>query len=194
MGMPLSQHPEARRWTADEVRELIDEERAWPRYEFMDGELLVTPAPRPLHQLAVTELLVLVASYVKANAIGQAFASPADIELEADSVVQPDVFVIPVGSGGRIRSWKDVTGLLLAIEVLSPASVRNDRLKKRRYYMRNGVPEYWVVDIEARLVERARPGDDRVELVDERIEWHPVGASEPLVIDLLAFFAEVGGE
>jgi hypothetical protein len=50
--MPAS----ARRWTAADVRELTDESRPWPRYEVIDGELLVTPSPRPLHQFAANEL------------------------------------------------------------------------------------------------------------------------------------------
>jgi hypothetical protein len=35
----------AQPWTAHRVRALIDESRPWPRYELIDGELLVTPAP-----------------------------------------------------------------------------------------------------------------------------------------------------
>lgn len=46
MSMPAA----SRRWTVEEVRAMQDEERAWPRYELIDGELLVTPAPRRLHQ------------------------------------------------------------------------------------------------------------------------------------------------
>lgn len=59
-----------------------------------------------------------------------------------------------------------------------------------RCYARAGVPEYWVVDLDARLIERSRPDDMRVELDDRQIGWQPVGASEPLVIELAALFAE----
>src|SRR5687768_11793728 len=79
MSMPAS----ARRWTADEVRAMQDESRAWPRYELIDGELLVTPAPRPVHQRAVFRLARALAAYVETNELGEVWTSPADIELES---------------------------------------------------------------------------------------------------------------
>src|ERR1700730_17091006 len=62
MRMPAS----ARRWTADEVRALSDESRPGPRYELIDGELLVTPSPRPVHQIAALELARRLVDYVEA--------------------------------------------------------------------------------------------------------------------------------
>mgnify|MGYP001563090014 CR=1 FL=1 len=190
MGMPAGN---TKRWTADEVREqLIDEERHWPRYELIDGELLVTPAPRPVHQIAVTELLLILGEYCHREPIGIACASPADIELEPDSITQPDVFIIP---GTRIpKAWPEVTGLVLAVEVVSPSSERSDRLTKREYYLRNGVPEYWVVDLDARVVERWRPGDARPEILAQELRWHPEGARVALVVDLASYFSRSLGD
>lgn len=91
MGMPAY----CRRWTTAEVRELSDESRHWPRYERIDGELLVTPAPRPVHQIAVGTLFRIIADYVDGERVGLTLASPADLELEAGSVTQPDIFVVP---------------------------------------------------------------------------------------------------
>jgi Uma2 family endonuclease len=71
--------------------------------------------------------------------------------------------------------------------------VRTDRLTKRRFYARAGVPEYWVVDPERRVVERTVGGDERVVLEDDRLVWAPNGAPEPLVIELPALFTEVMG-
>jgi len=193
MGMPAH----ARRWTAAEVRELTDESRHWPRYELIDGELLVTPAPRPAHQLAVGELFRKLSDYVDAERLGLALMSPADLELEAGTVTQPDVFVVPSAFShdtGPLREWSQVGGLLLAVEVISPSSAHYDRFSKRAFFQRVGVPEYWVVDSDARAVERWRPGYRAPETLRERLAWRPERAAAPLVMDLPAFFAKVHGE
>ena len=75
------------------------------------------------------------------------------------------------------------------VEVLSPSTARLDRRVKRQRYKREGVPEYWIVDLDGRLVERWRPVDDRPEILADRISWQPFKESDTLVIDLLAFFA-----
>ena len=65
---------------------------------------------------------------------------------------------------------------------------------KRRRYQREGVPEYWIVDVDARLVERWRPGDERPEVLTETLDWRPDAAHPPLVVDLAAYFARVADE
>ncbi len=137
MGMPAT----TKRWTAQEVRDLTSESRPWPRYEVIDGKLLVTPAPRRAHQRAVTLLWRLLEDHARAQRIGRAEISPADIELEPDSIVQPDIFVVPAEQSGPACEWKDVTRLILAVEILSPSSARFDRVTKRAFYARTGVPE-----------------------------------------------------
>ncbi|MGZ8375760.1 MAG: Uma2 family endonuclease [Gemmatirosa sp.] len=187
----------SQRWTADRVRqELIDEAHPSPRYEFIDGELLVSPSPEYLHQRVVTELLFQLIGYTKAQGIGVALTSPSDVEVAPNTVAQPDVFVVAppeVARLGFTRGYQPIRQLRLAVEVLSPSSVRTDRLKKRRFYARVGVPEYWVVDPERRVVERTVAGDERVTLEDGLLTWAPAGASAPLVIDLPALFLETFG-
>ena len=122
---------------------------------------------------AVQEILFAIRPYVKAHGLGITLTSPADIDLDGRSMVQPDVFVVPPGHFVRHRdrepAWSDVRGLLLAVEVLSPSTARRDRGVKRHYYQRNGVSEYWIVDLDARLVERWRPDDERPEIVSETL-------------------------
>ncbi len=96
--------------------------------------------------------------------------------------------------GSRAKSWRDVGGLLLAIEVLSPSTAQQDRVKKRRLFAGAGVPEYWIVDPEVRVIERWRPGDDLPELCNKTLVWHPAGASAPLVLDLPALFRTALGD
>ncbi|MBX3133522.1 MAG: Uma2 family endonuclease [Gemmatimonadaceae bacterium] len=178
-----------RYWTAADVRALPDDGN---RYECVDGELLVTPAPRGQHQLAIREVFLRLHAYVDAHQLGVFLWSPADIELEADSLVQPDLFVATLRDGvNKFRNWTDVAGLALAIEVLSPSTARYDRVTKRRFYQRAGVAEYWIVDLDARLVERWQPGDASPEILFEQLRWLPEGAAAALEIDLTAFFAAI---
>src|SRR5690242_3021110 len=127
MGMP-AQHSE---WTADMARALPDDGR---RHEVLDGELFVTPAPTLKHQMAVARLWARLDPYVRANSLGIALMSPADIEFSARRLVQPDVFVAVGTAAGPPRDWRDISSLLLAVEVLSPATARADRQRKRRIY------------------------------------------------------------
>ncbi len=182
---------EERYWTAADVRELPEDGN---RYECVDGALLVTPAPRGVHQLACRQLFRALDPFVVAHALGELLWSPADIELKPGALVQPDLFVARTAHGAPVRDWGGITGLLLAVEVLSPSSARFDRGSKREFYQRAGVAEYWIVDLDARLIERWRPADERPELLHEAMVWHPDGASDPLRLDLPALFRAVLGE
>ena len=187
MGMPQT----IERWTAERVRALPDDGN---RYEVVAGQLLVTPAPRFDHQEAVNELWRLLREYLDGTGIGHAVTSPADVELDPETLVQPDVFVVPLVDGKRPRNWSDITGLILAVEILSPSTARADRTVKRQLFQRVGVPEYWIVDVDARLVERWRPEYDRPEVLTEALTWQPDSGRAPMTLDLPAFFASVLGE
>jgi Uma2 family endonuclease len=186
MGMPQT----VERWTAERVRALPDDGN---RYEVVAGELLVTPAPTFDHQDAVLRMVLRLREYLETTRIGYAAFSPADIEFDVETLVQPDVFVVPLVEGKRPRRWVDVDTLVLALEVLSPSTARADRTVKRRLFQRVGVPEYWIVDLDARLVERWRPREDRPEIVAETLVWQPAAAHPPLTIELPAFFTAVLG-
>lgn len=192
MAMPAGT---TRRWTAREVRELIAAQPLHtPRYELVDGELLVTPSPAPQHQIALRELIIALGEYLEREPIGEALFSPSDVELEPEDVRQPDAFVVSRKELKRVvREGNPVRELLLAIEVVSPSSGRHDRVKKRSGYQRH-VPEYWIVDLESRLVERWRQGDARPEVLVDSVTWHPTGASEPFRLELPRLFARAFAE
>ena len=179
MGMP-----DTIRWTRDQVLNLPADGN---RYELVDGELLVSPAPAFDHQVVLGRVYMMLAPYVDAAKLGLVLWSPADLELEPGQLNQPDVFVLP--SAPATRRWEDAPRPVLVIEALSPSTARYDRGLKRRYYQRAGVPEYWIVDIDARVVEGWRPGDDRPEVLDRELSWAPAEGTAPLVIDIGALFA-----
>lgn len=187
MGMP-AQHTD---WTAEMAIALPYDGN---RYEVLDGELVVTPAPSWVHQTAVEELYACLRPYVAEHSLGWVKLSPADIVLAPQRLVQPDVFVVPRVGDRRPSAWSDVRALLLAIEVLSPRTAFNDRHRKRRMYQEFDVPEYWIVDTEARQVERWRPVDSAPEIVREVLEWAPRVGVPSLSIDLPSFFATVNDD
>lgn len=88
MGMPALAHD----WTAEMVRAMPEDGN---RYEVVDGELFVTPAPVLLHQLAIGELHLLLADYLREYGLGDVVVAPADIEINDRTLVEPDLFVIP---------------------------------------------------------------------------------------------------
>ena len=49
------------------------------------------------------------------------------------------------------------------------------------------VPEYWIIDVEARQVERW-PNDLVPEILTETLEWFPDALTAPLTIALTAYF------
>ncbi len=186
--MPAS----ARTWTVEEVREMQEEDRAWPRYELIDGELIVTPGPEIIHAEAFGDLLFALGQYLKGQRGAKVLFSSSDLELVPGSLVQPDVFVYPRSTEHRVREWNDIKRLLVAIEITSATTGQVDRGIKRRFYARSGVvAEYWVVDVDARVIERTRGGAEQPEILDRTLEWHFDGASEPFVLDVQAFFAGV---
>jgi Uma2 family endonuclease len=121
------------------------------RWEFLDGEVFVTPAPSPAHQFAVQRLCRFLEDHLAAfgdDAI--AFVSPIDVILNDREIVQPDVVVARRGqvSGRGIEGAPP-----LLVEVVSPTRPSLDREVKARRYAANGVERFWLVDPVARTVE-----------------------------------------
>jgi len=172
-------------WTAEMARALPDDGK---RYEVLDGELVVSPAPSMTHQEVLYRLFLLVQTYVERHSIGWTYLSPADIELSAHRLLQPDLFVVP-RTEPKPTSWKEVKSLLLVVEAVSPSSARMDRIEKRRIYQSEGVPEYWIVDPDSQLVERWRPEDNRPEVITDAFQWQPLPDLSPLRIGLHDVFA-----
>ncbi|RKY62808.1 MAG: Uma2 family endonuclease [Candidatus Latescibacterota bacterium] len=123
------------------------------RYEVIDGEVYMTPAPTTGHQDVLGRLWDIVFRFVSARGMGRVFFAPVDVVLSDYDVVQPDLIYV-----GRDR--EDIVhreGIRGApdwvVEVTSPTTSLRDRVEKRALYERYGVGEYWVVDPEARQVE-----------------------------------------
>jgi Uma2 family endonuclease len=179
-------------YSGEMVRELnAREPRHWPRYETVHGELLVSPAPRPWHQVVVGRLLVALQQYLDREKVGLALSSPSDISWGLrDVLVQPDVFVVLLDEA-RTFDWRQMAHLLLAVEVLSASSVRADRFTKRRLYQERGTTVYWAVDADARSCEVWTHESAFPHVESEILVWHPDGADAPFTLSLEELFRPI---
>ena len=135
------------------------------RYEILDGELSVTPAPVPRHQRVSSALFSILKAHVATRGLGEILYAPIDVILTDSTIVQPDlVYLDPTRA--HLVSERGIEGPpTLVIEILSPSTTRIDRGIKTDLYRRYGVPYYWIVDADARTVEAYGLAEGRYALV-----------------------------
>ncbi len=123
------------------------------RYQLVEGELVVTPAPNAWHQRLQLKLAAKLDAFVEQAASGVVLVSPLDVVLDERTVVQPDIVFIS-RKRAAILTRPNVQGAPdVCVEILSPATERLDRVRKFNLYARCGIPHYWIVDPEARTIE-----------------------------------------
>ena len=127
------------RWTVDDLGRLPDDGL---RYELVDGALLVTPPPTPQHDLVATELGHLLHAALPREWV---VLLPGSIELGVHDHRLPDLVVVSRRCV-REKTQVDPDDVLLALEVMSPASVSTDRLVKPAQYAAAGIPHFWRIE------------------------------------------------
>ena len=130
-----------------------------PRYQLVDGDLIVSPSPTSRHQRILARLFRILANHIAARRLGEIFCAPLDVQWSEHDATQPDLLFVAEGRRGRVGR-RGVTGPPdLAVEILS-----EDREMyldvKRKLYARHGLPEYWVVDPEAGVLFLYRLQED----------------------------------
>ena len=131
------------------------------RYELLDGDLIMVPAPNLKHQEIQFRLSQELGRFILDHELGKLFYAPCDVVLSDTDIVQPDLLFVSrerehlLSDGEKVRGAPD-----LAIEILSPSSADKDRGIKRDLYGRHGVTEYWLVDpiAETVSIHRQRAG------------------------------------
>ncbi len=123
------------------------------RYEILEGELAVPPAPSTKHQTASVNLTGLLRQHVREKDLGKIFHAPVDLILESTSVLQPDLLFVSKARQSIITDRAIEGAPDLVVEILSPATSRNDRVTKAQIYARHKVPAYWIVDPDQETVE-----------------------------------------
>ncbi len=116
------------------------------RYELLDGELIMPPAPSIGHQRIDTSLGSLLHTFVKKMGLGEVFHAPTDVVFTDTNVVQPDILYVS-NERSHVITTDNIRGAPnLIVEILSPSTARYDRTLKRTLYARHGVGEYWLAD------------------------------------------------
>ena len=131
------------------------------RYELIDGDLIMVPAPNLKHQQVQVRLGQCLWRFIRDHKLGEMFYAPCDVFLSDSNVVQPDLLFVSrerehlLSDGEKVRGAPD-----LVVEILSPSTADKDRGSKRELYGRHGVAEYWLVDpiAETVSIHRQRGG------------------------------------
>jgi len=135
------------------------------RYELVRGELLVNPAPSPMHQRISRRLERQLEDYFHERAIGEVFDAPLDVILTPHDVFEPDLLV--VADPAHISKRGIEKPPLLVVEILSPSTRNVDRGIKSTRYAELGVRHYWIVDPDEQRLECFRLAAGEFALVIE---------------------------
>ena len=132
----------------------------WPddgrRYELYGGEVIVVPTPLPIHQVVALRVYDVLKHYAEATQ-GLVLCSPLDIVFSQYDVLQPDLVFFDAARRRQIDLYSAIRIVPnLVVEVLSRSTAARDRGRKLDIFARYAVPEYWIVDPNARTVEVLR--------------------------------------
>lgn len=129
----------------------LDEARRW---ELVEGSILMTPRPRPLHQVVSGNLRQLIRAHLPASLV---VLQEVEITVEArfpPTVRVPDLVVVNRSVVDRNPVRVDASDVALVVEIVSPGSRRTDRVMKAYEYAKAGIEHYWIVDLDGEPDER----------------------------------------
>lgn len=127
-----------------------------PRYELIEGELLMAPAPNLFHQRISFNLTLILGNFVEKKRLGKIFVAPFDVIFDEHNVLQPDIIFF---SNARVSALTKAgaTGAPdLAVEILSRGAEKRDRIQKRKIFARSGVEELWLIHPDKQRIELYR--------------------------------------
>lgn len=123
------------------------------RYEIVEGiRYELQPAPTVTHQQISGSLHIML--YQTCHANGTILYSPLDVYLDEDNQFQPDLVYILHENAAIIKEKRIEGAPDLVVEILSPSTSNNDKVRKKRQFERYGVKEYWIVDPVHRTIDQ----------------------------------------
>jgi Uma2 family endonuclease len=174
------------KFTYEDYRTAPDDKR----YELLEGELIMVPAPSFAHQQISSNLEFILQKFVRQHDLGIVLFAPFDVVLSEERVFQPDILFVSKERLSIINP-QNIRGAApdLVVEILSPSTAERDRFYKRAIYARYSVKEYWIADPETKTVEVTKLGEKDLETVG--IYGESESLKSPLLKGLLIDLSEV---
>lgn len=188
---------------AEKVRYTFADVLLWDgdeHIEIINGEAFMMATPSRIHQEITGELFRQLANFLEGKQC-KVYSAPFGVRLfeqdgdrpeDVDTVVEPDISVVCDRSKLDKHGCKGAPDLI--VEILSPSSLRHDRLVKLNLYQRAGVREYWIADPENRSVMVFLPDSNGSFRLREDYGWEDVAKVNVLdgcFIELNKVFSEV---
>ena len=162
------------------------------RYELLNGILVRKGSPTIQHQRIAGNVYFNMRLFVEEKSLGEVFSAPLDVVLNEHNAPQPDVFFVSKDRSFILDEKEQVViGTPdIVVEILSPGSVKKDRIEKKEIYERSGIREFWIVDPSYRIVEIFLLTEGTYQLSDVAEEEGIVKSSvlEGFVLDLAKLF------
>lgn len=138
------------------------------RYEIIEGiRYDLKPAPTVNHQQISGSIHIML--YQTCHANGTILYSPVDVFLDEENLYQPDLVFILHKNASIIKKHRIEGAPDLVVEILSPSTSHNDKVRKKRQFERHGVKEYWIIDPVHRTIDQFILNNDKFELYETYI-------------------------
>ncbi len=140
-------------------------------YELLNGEIVKRSAPKPIHQKISKRLLRIVDNFVEKRKMGEILYAPIDVFLDEFNAPQPDLVFVSKEKEHIINDEKGIIGIPdLVVEIISPSSVKRDRIDKMKLYHQFKIKEYWLIDPNNQTIEIYEYTEKAYELLSFAVE------------------------
>ena len=135
-------------WSVEEFYRVFNQPEFNNRKLFLiDGEVMEMSIPNPPHDTGITMMLRFLNGVCPSDHIVRI---QQGMQLAEDTFVQPDFAIVP-GTDVRQYSKKHPRWATLIVEV-SDTSIYFDKREKFHLYAASNIPEYWIIDVNRRVL------------------------------------------
>ena len=163
-----------------------------PRYQLVNGDLYMSPAPNRYHQVISRNLEFILMQYLEGQPLGELYHAPFDVYLSDVDVFQPDIIIVLNQNRGILTAAGAEGAPDFVVEILSPKTRKLDLEQKRRVYAREGVAELWIIDPEPQTVTIYRFTENTEHPVEVKQAGETLGSPllPGLAVDLARVFRD----